>query len=288
MKERPILFSGPMVRAILDGRKTQTRRLLNPQPPTIAAVKARSGSGFSIFTDHHAGFPGEFRVAGPVSVVRDLVGRTEWKCPHGAPGDRLWVKETFFTLQDGIFYRATDPGWDENKPLTRVTWKSPYFMRRIDSRITLEVTDVRVERLHEITDEEAKAEGARFKDFGADSYGQQLNGWSCEDPFPASASGCLSSPRWAFASLWNQINGKRQINGEASAWESDPWVWVETFKVVETQGPTFTPPAEDRPAPTLADVVARLEALKKDVHELRQATEGDRLLARMRSNDRRP
>jgi len=99
VKERPILFSGPLVAALLAGRKTVTRRLLKPQPPTIAAVKSLSGSDFSIFNDRHA-HHGVFRVAGPVWAVRDLMKQEpQWTYPYGQSGDRLWVRETW-ALED--------------------------------------------------------------------------------------------------------------------------------------------------------------------------------------------
>ena len=90
--ERPVLFNGAMVRAILSGAKTQTRRVMHPAPPSIEAVRAKSGSDFSIFTDQST--PGLYRVAGPVWAVRELMGsEPRWRCPHGEAGDRLWVRE---------------------------------------------------------------------------------------------------------------------------------------------------------------------------------------------------
>lgn len=207
MKERPILFSGEMVCALLAGMKTQTRRVVKPMPPPVDAVTKLAGCDFSIFTDHHAA-PDAYRVAGPVWAVRQIMGREPgWRCPYGAPGDRLWVRETWTmpTSALSIYYRADYPGgnrllrpespdyksinaWAARYRVDR--WHSPIHMPRWASRITLEVEAVRVERLHAITDEGARAEGVPH--------------------------------RKAFEHLWTEINGE-------PSWRSNPWVWVITF-----------------------------------------------------------
>jgi hypothetical protein len=179
MKERPILFSAPMVRAILEGRKTQTRRIakeLNEMPNLDGILK---------------------RFPNPKG------------CRYGKPGDRLWVRETWAHERDGtgcpddngVLYRATDPGWDDEE--TGLRWRPSIFMPRRASRITLEITDVRVQRLQEISEEDAQAEGA----VGAldQSVG---NNW------------CASQ---AFAALWESINGP-------DSWDANPWVWAVTFR----------------------------------------------------------
>lgn len=156
VKERPILFSGPMVKAILAGKKTQTRRL----------VKAPRGSEPS-----HAG--------------------VDFGCPYGQLFDRLWVRESWqcnHADQDRskVNYRAD--GRD------RLLWTPSIHMPRWASRITLEVTDVRVQRLQDISEEDAKAEGAEGRE--------------------------------AFASLWDAINGNR------ASWASNPWTWAIGFRVL--------------------------------------------------------
>ena len=94
MSERPILFSGAMVRAIMDGRKTQTRRVIKPQPPSVDAVRVMSGDGYH-WLPPEPGI-GAWRPAGAVWAVRDLMGQEPLlRCPYGQPGDRLWVKENF-------------------------------------------------------------------------------------------------------------------------------------------------------------------------------------------------
>lgn len=211
-RELPILFSGPMVRAILDGRKTVTRRLVSPRPPAVPDVVRISGSDYGIFSDSRA-LPSEFRVSGPVWAVRQLMGREpEWKCPYGAAGTRLWVRETWGLWDtqpsDGperarVFYRATD---GDRHELRHQLWRPSIFMPRWASRLTLEVVGVHIERLQEITEEGALAEG--------------VESITLEDvPRPAAWS-C----RHDFSRLWDAINGKR------APWEENPFVWVVDFR----------------------------------------------------------
>ena len=188
MKERPILFSGPMVRAILDGRKTQTRRVCVGQRELSRAA--------------------DFQIS---------------RCPHGQPGDRLWVRETWGRIHPGalskldpdpkstfwrIAYRAdgeTVPSMEEHGE----KWKPSIFMPEFASRITLEIESVRVDRVQEITEEDAKAEGVEFMRFHPDS------------------DETLSS-RDLFEILWDSINLERGFG-----WESNPWVWVITFRRIK-------------------------------------------------------
>ncbi len=196
--ERPILFSGPMVRAILDGRKTQTRRVVKPQP------------GGQLF---HGMDWRWYR-----SALADE--REPIRCPYGVPGDRLWVRETFALSvvdPDGpppeddhenydVIYRA-DPdqpggGWtDGDGKAIPPPWRPSIHMPRWASRLTLEVVSVRVERLNEISEADARAEG-----MDAD---------------------VANSPRVWFMATWNAINAKR------APWESNPWVWRVEFRRVE-------------------------------------------------------
>ena len=182
MKERPILFSAPMVRAILSGSKSQTRRI----------VKARDLE----WMDVHQG------LREPDNAER---------CPHGQPGDRLWVRETWHdassSLHSCALYRADgiDLHWDK--------WTPSIHMPRWASRITLEITSVRVERLQEISIEDAKAEGAWGPD---DSIVQKVTDYFGTDIFSA-------NPRKAFQMLWESINGP-------DSWAANPWVWVIEFR----------------------------------------------------------
>lgn len=205
-KERPILFSGPMVKAILEGRKTQTRRVIKPQPAetTDKVVMAGDGSCEVKFFS---------TVANGIYLSSD-----NWrKCPYGQPGDLLWVRETaiigpkngndkllFTTHEDDdgdkryVQYLASNPHADWAKAYGLKKTPS-IFMPRWASRITLEVTAVRVERLQGISEEDAQKEGVSF---------------SLRDSFMDS-----------FFALWNEINGKTY------PWESNPFVWVVEFKV---------------------------------------------------------
>jgi hypothetical protein len=201
MKERPILFSGPMVRAILDGRKTQTRR----------AVKHPYARDIDAFAPCEV--PGEWRIGVMEAGVTADMGCM--RCPFGEPGDRLWVRETW-ALAPGV-HRGHD--WRDAlfaaDGLTQVDrWRPSIHMPRWASRITLEVTGVRVERLQAITEEDARAEGAAHRI----SPGGDLAGAFdvCETPI---------NYRVHFRDLWRDINGP-------DAWDANPWVWVVAFKRV--------------------------------------------------------
>ena len=188
VKERPVLFSGPMVRAILDGHKTQTRRVVKPQPPYHAV---------EVFDWRAPDIP-EAVKAHEGCYYNDMDGLNfHCKCPYGGPGDQLWVREAFTVCADNnIFYRADgkpDP-WDG------VRWKPSIHMPRLASRITLEITGVRVERLQDISEEDALAEGVTRS---------ALDPWN----------------RTAFARLWESINGP-------DSWDANPFVWVVEFKKV--------------------------------------------------------
>ncbi len=198
MKERPILMLAPMVRAILDGRKTQTRRVVKPQPHYRDVAGAFASW---VFKDGLL-YPN----AKPEVIAM---------CPHGRPGDRLWVRETWahgiHALnakhdEDGPFvYAATDgtQGRLSDK------WKPSIFMPRWASRITLELTGVRVERLQEISESDAKAEGCEPAIAGQD------------------ADGPIKTYRTGYVYLWNAINEDRGFG-----WLTNPWVWVLEFKRV--------------------------------------------------------
>lgn len=228
MKERPILFSAPMVRAILDGRKTQTRRPVKPAPfpSTDKVVFERHPFAPSALK----GTPAEGMKIGP---ERDVWQMEDWcgniigvlgTCPFGAPGDLLWVRETFVYRHkhDRYYYRADHPRFD---PYAHDGWKPSIHMPRRASRITLEVTGVRVERLSAISEADAIAEGA-------DSITASRALWKGS----ASRIGCVRAgypdapantgdwtPRDCFRLIWGSING-------ASSWAKNPWVWVVNFR----------------------------------------------------------
>jgi hypothetical protein len=177
MKERPILFSGPMVRAILDGKKTQTRRVVKPQPVWVAEPNA----------------PFKTTDADPNGMIN---------CQYGYSGDRLWVRETFMPmphLNAKAFYRASDQ-------LVGGKWKPSIHMPRKLSRIMLEITGIRVERLQDISESDAIAEGVNVH---PDHYGRPRNS--------------IYSPVQAYRDLWESINGPL-------SWDANPWVWVIEFR----------------------------------------------------------
>lgn len=208
MKERPILFSGSMVRAILAGKKNQTRRIVqsparNMQREGMEVIKHRP-PGDTWYKDHVWSMRGRTGVWGDYTDAR-----FKELCPYGAPGDRLWVRETFHSCPHCPQHqpRGYTAYRSDEKPLPPKCaahgWRPSIFMRRHASRITLEVTDVRVERLQAITEADACAEG----------IGSPLTR-DCKVP--------------VYAGLWDSINAKR------GSWASNPWVWVIEFRRIES------------------------------------------------------
>ena len=205
MKARPIVFSAPMIRAIIEGRKTQTRRVVKPPPE-------ENSHGSVLWWDGD-----------------ELLTESTYRCPYGAPGDQLWVRENWKTLK----------GWDSVPPSSLPSYDDPIpvcypadcycdpviadieswgrvrpsiHMPRWASRISLEIVSVRVERLNVITEEDAIDEGVDLR---------RLSG--CQD-------GCAScddrTPTETFRDLWQSINGPE-------SWGSNPWVWVVEFRKME-------------------------------------------------------
>lgn len=198
MADRPIIFSAPMVRALLDGRKVQHRMALKPQP--------------SAFRDD--GLP-------LVNGRREYFGDGGWQRLPYAPGDRLWVREAWSGDYD---MRAIKPQ-DRFGPARQPIWywadtkrdcgqwerpRSPIHMPRWASRLTLTVTDVRVQRVQDISNENAIAEGIEPHGHAFTGYGKQADVWM--------------APYDSFASLWNSIHGP-------GAWDANPWVAAITFTV---------------------------------------------------------
>ena len=191
MKSRPILFSAAMVRALLDGTKTQTRRIVKNTYCQATQFKEMDNNGNAWFVSGFDGYP--------------------FKCPYGQPGDRLWVRETHavFPWSDGkgndfnkVLYRADSPSRNEFDP-TSDKWKPSIFCRREHSRITLEITAIRCERLQDISHRDALAEGVAYDVSKPDG-----------------------SPVARYKALWESINGK-------DSWSANPWVWVVEFRRVE-------------------------------------------------------
>lgn len=201
MNERPILFNGEMVRAILDGRKTQTRRVVRP---TVSACTV----------GYYCGPNGDIT---PVNVQEDGDPWYDIPSPFGQIGDRLWVRETCFIHNkpnerepNGTVYYAADigPGGPGSKPTPSI------HMPRWASRITLEITAVRVERLQDISEADAKAEGPDWMGLG-----------------PYTSADELETPRDGFSRLWDSFAKP----GEK--WKDNPWVWVYKFKKLEESKP---------------------------------------------------
>ena len=234
MKERPILFSSSMVRALLAGKKTQTRRLVKSQP-MMGMVAGRPDLGTGWIWQN-----GKARFNNPCDEkeLADAMATHKGVCPYGVPGDRLWVKETWRTAADldaysptTIAQRCLDAGYErpwapmryeaDGQHIAHDGWTAEgktrvsIHMPRWASRITLTVKAVRVERLQSIDFVDIRAEGVAcpLHDF----------------PGGFCASEC-SALRGAFSALWDSINGDR------APFASNPWVWVVSFERVATKG----------------------------------------------------
>lgn len=214
MKERPILFSSPMVRAILAGTKTQTRRV-------VKALPDRDFGPRCALQPHE--------IAGEINAGRFRISR------YGAPGDRLWVRETWREWSDAAWHYAADGTvmpklrdrdlsafLAQRSPFTweSYSWRPSIHMPRSASRITLEITGVRVERLQGISEADAIAEGVEAIPPTGEGAGPNL--------FTVDVGGMFfNSPTatGAYAMLWEHINGP-------GSWDANPWVWVVCFKRV--------------------------------------------------------
>lgn len=225
MKERPILFNSEMVRAVLDGRKTQTRRVTKFTPETPLREPFCSADDDMHWTDW---FP---------SRTDGTDHRRGYRCPFGVVGDRLWVRETHAYVfrgsrnpgpysgeEMGVFCETTDSDTfhvEYAATVPEVDWEHGFrpsiHMPRWASRITLEITNVRVERVQEISEEDAKAEGAQpMSEDGALGWGQ----------YDGTHPSCYNF-RWGFKRIWNDAYGERD------SWGLNPWVWAITFKVLK-------------------------------------------------------
>lgn len=227
MKEHPILFSGPMVLAILEGRKTVTRRVVNPQP-------SRDEHGFMLW-EHRGVLITEQNTAWapfddgfPAAIADGL----QWVCPYGKPGDRLWVREAW--VADAQVNAVAPRDLSQGEPIlypadgavrqtgcamiTPGVTRPSIHMPRWVSRILLEVTAVGVERLQDITEEQAVAEGVERPENIRD-----VDVW---DGAERELFNAMNQPRDRFKRLWADING-------VESWDANPWVWVVEFKRVE-------------------------------------------------------
>ncbi|MBH3006798.1 hypothetical protein [Serratia ureilytica] len=218
MKERPVIFNGEMVRAILDGRKTQTRRIMKVQPEPS---KTRAGDfWFSSKKLESMVHVSDF-MPGNSPIADCHLFFQEHCCPFGPVGERLWVRETFMDLTgtgieattgkfEGFAYRADTPAGsygDEVRKEYGLKWTPSLHMPRKACRILLEITAVRVERLNDISHDDAKAEGC--------CYGR---GGGVPD--------FAVTPADHFPTLWASIYGEE-------SWRANPWVWVISFRRVK-------------------------------------------------------
>jgi len=219
--ERPILFSAPMVRAILEGRKTQTRRICKWPITSNGLGYSREVGDILCQNDFLPPSAMLMRVTrGHQSYTVSNHEQWETECPYGKPGDKLWVRETWACADDfedmpkhcEYFYRAAG----EVRGVDR--WRPSIFMPRDVSRIMLEITDVRVQRLQDISEEDARAEGIRVLPLQDEN---DPSAWW--ESAPGENQG--RSARASFAKLWDSING-------SGAWDANPFCWAISFRRV--------------------------------------------------------
>ncbi|MBD8531537.1 MULTISPECIES: hypothetical protein [unclassified Massilia] len=230
MKERPILFSAPMVRALLDGSKTQTRRVVKQLDPAEGVCVTQADGK-------------------PLNGCCWRYGSPVIYCPYGQPGDRLWVRETWLEdpEDDGTWHYTQYMGC-KGSPLSEIprkfqkpehcifradwtgsdlVWRPSIHMPRWASRILLEVVSVRVERLQDCSESDAIAEGAvHIRSQAWDR--EHFPAWRFlfDEAVSAGAKPPIGpSPVQAYQALWESING-------AGSWDANPWVWVVEFKRV--------------------------------------------------------
>ena len=204
---KPIIFSTPMVKAILDGIKTMTRRVVIPQPdsddPSIHYVDCEGfqtvpGNESEIWYQTEDGDNGKSKIN---------------------RGDILWVRETHFLYKNTVYFKADEIHSELEKLGIKFKWKSPYHLYRKDARIYLKVKSVKVERLNDITEEDAKAEGIS-REHRMMMYSHAVG---------VTVEHIKRIYRDEFQIIWNDINAKRGYS-----WESNPWVWVYEFEKINT------------------------------------------------------
>jgi len=242
MTERSILFSAAMVRALLSGTKTQTRRALRMQPPDDSGLMCGPYNPTVIRR-------GEEEPGSETFGAFTEEGSWATPCPYGKPGDRLWVRETFYCdnafypdgvgvnclwrevngkraaipieeqraeMLESMYYRADgEPEWEGAEEPT--PWRPSIHMPRWASRITLEITEVRVQRLQDISEVDALAEGVEPTVVGA--------GWRRYDDPDCEVVGLIPccTPVESYRSLWEHLSGP-------DSWDANPWVWAISFK----------------------------------------------------------
>lgn len=246
IKERPILFNAPMVRAILDGRKTQTRRVMRHQPPSYEYKLSRLMDTTDSEKRKHIDKFHWVQMNG-LNIVSET--NIYFRCPYGAIGGRLWVRETW---QGPLFYDEIPEDWNSDKYKTPEychykasgdscdftdsddnfveRWSPSIHMPRWASRILLEVTNVRVERLQDISKEDAISEGfkAITKDGKTIKYGvPDADGYPGNDDIGWDWCDWDVNPVIAYKRLYESING-------TGSWDMNPWVWVIEFRIISS------------------------------------------------------
>ncbi len=218
MNTKPMIFTTENIRGIRDGRKTMTRRVIKPQPSEGGLEWCTAADGaFGAWQDPLLLLDEHSEDGGPCQRV----------CPYGVPGDLLWLREPHLVVggphceDPRVVYRATNDGPDA---WVSPRWTPSIFMPRRFSRLTLHVSTVRVERVQDISEENAKAEGV------PQNWCGELSGWSAEKHGylgtvdtgeDNGGEAYYRTAREAFAELWDSINAKRGYS-----YESNPWVWV--------------------------------------------------------------
>lgn len=212
MVEHSIVFSAEMVKAILAGRKTQTRRVIPNRYGICAECWAKADAEISMFIDSETSQ--SLPYLKPIYCEHNDCTAGRIFCPYGQVGDRLWCQETFWEQSGDIYYKAD---WGNERPVNMILdkgkWRSPIFMPRWASRITLEIIAIKIERLQDITFEDFQAEGITLDD-------GSLTGRLAESFYP----------NWdrTFARLWDSIYVKKGY-----CWDVNPWVWKIGFRKVK-------------------------------------------------------
>lgn len=210
MKERPIIFNAEMVRAILEGRKTQTRRPVKPQPQMVTNNSIEPWNG------------------NPESLQKKLEKENKG-CPFGKPGGRLWVRETYWNKVEGFCdysgewgsYYLDDFRYGIDNPGEDYIKRPSIHMPRKASRILLEITNIRVERVQEVSEQDCISEGIKYNPDGS------VIGYPFGVPFFYSdGKHNYTTAQEAYQALWQSIYGK-------DSWERNDWIWVVEFKRVE-------------------------------------------------------
>lgn len=216
MKEHPILFSAQMVLAIMEGRKTQTRRVVKKQPN----IDPQTGDFLFTYSDGTQ----------EVSPIEHWIKiQKKLHCPYGKPGDSLWVRETWAKQLDGNFiYRADYPEWQLADNTATGHWKPSIFMPRSASRILLEITDIRIERLNDISETDSIAEGV--ESWIETRWKSQPTHYKIYYRGPGDESTHSSLAKFSYETLWQSINGPK-------SWDENPFVWVITFKNISHANP---------------------------------------------------